>query len=104
MQNTGCGHFFCKESYKDFLTYEITQSGSKGYFIKCPQQGCTAPVSDDFVQKVCDEATYKKFRQFKTDKEVMGSDLKKFCPNPKCQNIVVEAPSKTAIQVTCHNC
>jgi hypothetical protein len=50
-------------------------------------------VSDEFVKIVCDEATYKKFRQFKTDKEVMGSNLKKFCPNPKCDNIVVEAAS-----------
>ena len=49
VSNAGCGHLFCKESYKDFLTYEITQSGSKGFFIKCPQQGCTAPVSDEFV-------------------------------------------------------
>ncbi len=34
--NAGCGHTFCKDSYRDFLTYEITQSGNKGFFIKCP--------------------------------------------------------------------
>jgi len=58
VSNTGCGHKFCKDSYRDFLTYEITQSGSKGLFIKCPQEGCKDPVSDEFVEKVCDDATF----------------------------------------------
>lgn len=53
------------------MTYEIAKSGKKGFFIKCPQQGCSEPVSDDFVKNVADEETYKKFRQFRLDKEVM---------------------------------
>ena len=104
VSNAGCGHTFCKQSYGDFLTYEITQSGSKGFFIKCPQQGCNQPVSEEFVRVVCDEETYKKFKQFKVDKEVMSSDLKKFCPNPKCENVIVEAPNKNTIQIKCPEC
>jgi hypothetical protein len=31
----------------------------------------------------------------------MSEDKKKFCPNPKCESIVVEAQSKDAMKVIC---
>jgi hypothetical protein len=46
------------------------------------------------VKQMCDEKTYKKFREFQLDKEIAQSELKRFCPFPKCENVVVEAPSK----------
>ena len=102
--NPKCGHNFCKDSYKDFLTYEITRSGSRGYFIKCPQQGCTEGLSDEFIKWCVDEETFSKFKKFRTDKEVMTSDTKKYCPNPKCENVIVEAASKDATNVSCPTC
>lgn len=104
VRNSNCGHSFCKLSYKDFLTYEIEKSGTKGYFIKCPQGGCGQSVSDEFVKQLCDEQTYKKFKQFQKDKEVAESNMKKFCPNPKCEDVVVEAQSKETTKIQCHNC
>jgi hypothetical protein len=38
--------------------------------------------------------TFEKYKRFKLDKEVMSSETKKYCPNPKCENVVIEAPSK----------
>ena len=67
------------------------KSGKKGLKMKCPKEGCPLYISEDFVQKICDADTFNKFKQFKQEKEVMQNGFKKFCPNPKCENVVVVA-------------
>ena len=79
----------------------IEQSGSKGFFLKCPQQGCDKEASQELIKSCTSEALFQKYLKFQVEKIVMSDDKKKFCPNPKCESIVVEAPSKDAMKVMC---
>ena len=69
----------------------------------CPKAGCKTEIGDDFLAKYVDQATFDKYLQFKQNNEIMVSKDKKYCPNPKCENVVIEA-NNDAKKVKCPQC
>ncbi len=55
------------------------------------------------MAKYVDQSTYDKYLQFKKNQEIMVSKDKKYCPNPKCENVVIEA-NNDAKKVKCPQC
>jgi hypothetical protein len=59
-------------------------------------------ITDAFLARVVDVETFGKFKEFQQNHEVMLSDDKKYCPNPKCQHMV-EAKKDTK-KLKCPKC
>jgi hypothetical protein len=52
-QHFGCGHMFCHECMKDYLTHEIDQ-GASCLNMKCAYFGCDQRLDKDLIFELCE--------------------------------------------------
>ena len=69
----------------------------------CPQKGCGKEVEEGFVKRHVSEVVFNKWKEFKRNNQVLLDQEKRFCPNPKCKDIVVTG-SKDTMKIKCHQC
>lgn len=64
MFGLGCGHFFCKGCWKDYLNIKITEEGQKANLVHCMAFKCSVIVDEGTVQAIVDQAVYKKYLRY----------------------------------------
>lgn len=80
-----CDHYFCNGCWKEHLVTQINDG--KSCEITCMQIGCKQAVPESLVQKLVDEALFKKYIVFTSKAFVEGSNMK-WCPRPGCTNAI----------------
>jgi hypothetical protein len=70
--------------------------------LKCPKANCRVKVSSRIVEIILGQESFRKYKEFNLNVEVLQSGNKKFCPYPDCVGTVVEVKNpKSAKRVEC---
>ena len=97
-----CGHMFCTECWKEYLTTKIGQDGIS-LSIQCPSGDCQVLVNDAAVLKILGNSEYaKKYQLLITNNLVECNRLMRWCPGTGCGNAVhLNNTSTQEIKCTC---
>ncbi|UYV77055.1 ARIH1, partial [Cordylochernes scorpioides] len=102
MTGIGCGHRFCQECWKEYLTSKIMHDGMSDK-ISCPASECDILVDYQTVMNLIEEEKVKqRYRQLIINSYVAYKDKLRWCPFPDCNN-VIRVQSVESRPVTC-NC
>ncbi|KAL5003908.1 hypothetical protein ScPMuIL_017364 [Solemya velum] len=83
-----CGHKFCSDCWKDYLTSKIVDEGM-GQTISCAAYDCDILVDDAMVMNVITERkTRLKYQHLITNSFVECNRLLRWCPAPDCGHAV----------------
>jgi len=93
-----CAHYFCLSCWQQHLATQINNGNSAG--LKCPHLHCHSLVLDTAVQRLVDDATYRKYRTFIMQSFVDDNENVKWCPAPGCGNAITAA-MVDGLTVTC---
>ena len=69
--------------------------------IVCPH--CSEVLYDDTIKKIISGQLYKKYQKFLKNIKVNSDPLCKWCPNPKCSEVVV-LEKENAEKGKCQHC
>jgi len=89
LQNTTCGHYFCKSCWGKGLEVEI--KGGNVFKLKCFHRGCTELVPDEITKQVVSPDTWEKYRQYLSSKFVDQSSDMRWCISPGCKNAISQS-------------
>ena len=81
----------------------MTRAG-KADSLKCPEVGCGSKISEGQLKGLLTQEDFKKYQHFFENAQVVQSKLKKFCPYPECENVIVEVTDPKTKEVNCHQC
>lgn len=81
-----CGHLFCRNCIKAYLTIEITEG--RVLRIKCCDSECKHELNDMTIQDVIEMDLFNKYKKFKRTKEIEADPSAKWCPNSLCGAVV----------------
>ncbi|UYV77060.1 ARIH1 [Cordylochernes scorpioides] len=102
MTGIGCGHKFCQECWKEYLTTKIMHDGM-GQKISCQASECDILVDYQTVMNLIeDEKVKQRYQQLIINSYVAYKDKLRWCPSPDCNN-VIRVQSVESRPVTC-NC
>lgn len=88
-----CGHEFCSECVKGYLCNEISEG--RVLNIRCCQAECEFKFEDSIIECILDKYMYGKYIQFKRNKEVESDPNSRWCPNPKCGQVITREDLST---------
>ena len=95
-----CGHHYCKDCWKQYLTTKIMSEGNVTA-IKCAQTDCNVVVDDDQIMElITDPKVRAKYQRLTTDSYVESNRLLRWCPKPDCMH-AFSVRSSEAHPVTC---
>lgn len=98
---SGCGHSFCNECWKGYLTSKIKQNISN---VKCMHFKCEEVLKDDFIHQFVNTESKEKFKIKLVDDYVTTNKLVKWCPSiPPCGHAVkiIDSISTLELPITC---
>jgi ariadne-1 len=61
MYKASCGHQFCKDCWKHYLTTKIKDDGVAN--IKCPAHNCAFQMDDGIIQSLIEDRAVKQIHQ-----------------------------------------
>ena len=94
-----CGHFYCRECWRQYLTTKIASEGVA--VIACPQTECKVIIDDDQISDICKDPVIRaKYQRLATDSFVECCPSLRWCPKPDCFH-VFSARSTEPYPVTC---
>lgn len=100
-----CGHRFCTNCFKHFLTQKIMEEGQVAR-IACPNGLCKALVDSHSVELLVAPNTLERYERYTMSNFVDHTDWLKWCPGPNCDRAIechflqVDCRVKTPV-VTC---
>lgn len=100
MTGIACGHRFCTECWKEYLTSKIMDQGMC-QIIACAAHGCDILVDDQTVMSLITDPKVKlKYQHLITNSFVECNRLLRWCPQPEC-NYVIAVQYVDSQPVTC---
>ena len=93
----GCGHKFCAECYRGYVI-NAAGSGPGCILSTCPEHKCEEVLSSTMFKKLCDEQSWKLYKQHLLRNYIDQSKSHRFCPAPGCEKVVI---GKGVKDVTC---
>jgi len=97
-----CGHLFCSDCWRQYLTISITQEGRKSNLLTCMARGCKVAMEQSMVEKLVDKEVFEKYKNFVVDTFVDNHPMMNWCPGPGCSNAIrVKTPGNMSLAVTC---
>lgn len=100
MTGLECGHRFCLNCWREYLTTKI-DTECLGQTISCAAHGCDILVDDVTVTKLVPDARVKvKYQQLITNSFVECNQLLRWCPSVDC-TYVVKVPYAESRRVHC---
>ncbi len=99
---TSCGHFFCDNCIKTYLTNKIING--QVLDIKCLLGGCPKRYSEEEINANVEEEVFKKYKKFKNIQIKLSNPNKIYvnCPFPDCEEIV-DCTNPESEFMTCNN-
>lgn len=96
----GCGHEYCEECWRQYLTIKITDDGDADA-ISCPAEKCGIIVDDDTImQMISDKSVRQKYQHLMTNSFVMYNHQLRWCPGAAC-DLAIKANHLLAYQQKC---
>ncbi len=97
-----CGHFFCDNCIKTYLTNKIING--QVLDIKCLLGGCPKRYTDEEIQANVTDEVYKKYKKFRNIQIKLCNPNKIYinCPFPDCEEIV-DCTNTESDFVECNN-
>ena len=97
-----CGHFFCDNCIKTYLTNKIING--QVLDIKCLLGGCPKRYTDEEIQANVTDEVYKKYKKFRNIQIKLCNPNKIYinCPFPDCEEIV-DCTNPESDFVECNN-
>lgn len=96
-----CEHMFCHTCINGYLALEINEA--RVLEIKCCQADCDFVFEESIIQSIINSQLFEKYREFKKNKLTELDPESKWCPNPKCGQIV-KRKKKNSNYLKCHSC
>ena len=93
----GCSHKFCANCYRGYVINAVGV-GPGCILSTCPEHKCEEALPSSIFKKLCDESTWKVYKQHLLRNYVDQSKTHRFCPAPGCEKIVIGQGVKN---VTC---
>jgi E3 ubiquitin-protein ligase RNF19A len=81
-----CGHMFCVTCIDGYLCLEIKEA--RVLQIKCCQVDCEFVFDPEIIASIVSPSQYEKYLTFKRNKLTELDPDSKWCPNPKCGQVV----------------
>ena len=81
-----CGHFFCRNCIRAYLTAEITEG--RVLKIKCCDSECSYEFDDMTIHEIIETDLFNKYKKFKRTKEIESDPTARWCPNSLCGSVV----------------
>jgi hypothetical protein len=81
-----CGHMFCITCIDGYLCLEIKEA--RVLQIKCCQVDCEFVFDPEIIASIVSPSQYEKYLTFKRNKLTELDPDSKWCPNPKCGQVV----------------
>ncbi|KAK8153559.1 RING finger protein [Phyllosticta citrichinensis] len=79
-----CGHRFCIDCYRQYLTTKIKDEGEAAR-IKCPGQDCNRIVDSKSLDLLVTEELQDRYQVLLTRTYVDDKEILKWCPAPNCE-------------------
>lgn len=68
--------------------------------MKCPH--CLLKLDGSIVAQYVDVLTFKKYKIFLSDKQMLKNPDLRWCPNPRCGKVInIKSKSKKQVKCTC---
>ena len=96
-----CLHQFCSQCLIEYLKTKVT--AYQPISIKCPQNHCVSPLSEDFIEKLLSKEPelYQKYLKYKGQIEILEHPERKFCISPDCPYYVTKTPDTDKVACKC---
>jgi len=80
----GCGHWFCQKCFEDYLKDKVKTTAENCVLTSCPEQNCSAKVTDAIVNKILKTPLLDRYKKFKRRHYLEVQRSIKWCPGPGC--------------------
>jgi len=97
-----CGHIFCRDCISQYLSVNIKDGNLRA--LLCPHVGCGTSFTVVQIRQSVDEATYKKFEEFKRKITVEDDPNLLYCPREVCQSVARCCPELGTELCYCSKC
>lgn len=87
-----CGHRFCVDCYRQYLTQKIREEGEAAR-IECPESGCRRIIDARSLDILVTPELKERYHELLNRTYVQDKETLKWCPAPDCQN-AVDCPVK----------
>ena len=84
----GCDHKFCSDCYRGYVVNAVG-TGPACILLNCPEHKCDEALPSTLFEKLCDEKSLKRYRQFVLRHYVEQSKTLRFCPAPGYEKIAM---------------
>lgn len=82
-----CGHRFCVECYRQYLTQKIQGEGEAAR-IQCPSEDCGRILDSRSLDLLVTPELKDRYKQLLNRTYVEDKDTFKWCPGPECPNVI----------------
>ncbi|KAI9026581.1 RING finger protein [Phycomyces nitens] len=94
----GCGHRFCIDCYKRYITVKITEGNNRA--INCPYEKCMSIVDIENIKALVPNTVYEKHRRYLNQMFVQDQASMRWCPAIDCEYAVeCNIPSTSLLSV-----
>ncbi|KAL0098122.1 hypothetical protein J3Q64DRAFT_1671762 [Phycomyces blakesleeanus] len=94
----GCGHRFCIDCYRKYITFEITEGNNRN--ITCPQEKCNAIADTETIEALMIKDVYEKHKLFLNQLFVQDQASMRWCPGIDCEYAVeCNIPSTSLVSI-----
>lgn len=87
MNSLPCSHQFCNNCFIEYIQNMIYNA--KIDLIKCPDNGCSYPLEEEFVLSLLDDDYIAKYKIFKRRNEIEKVPNAIICPFPNCESFAL---------------
>jgi ariadne-1 len=96
-----CGHCFCIDCWRSYLTLKINEEGQKAGNIPCMGNRCIARVDDTTIERVVLGEVFKKYKDSLLAAYVGDNPLLNWCPASRCGRAIKITTGNPQVAVTC---
>ncbi|KAJ1655978.1 hypothetical protein IWQ61_004365 [Dispira simplex] len=94
-----CGHRFCVECYREYLTHKIRDEGLSAR-IQCPSSQCPIIVGEPVVEMLVSSADFARYQNLLLRSYVSENDTMRWCTAPGCEYIIECHTPQSALSST----
>ncbi|KAG8390519.1 hypothetical protein BUALT_Bualt01G0091800 [Buddleja alternifolia] len=85
MLSVACGHLFCSDCWKTYISTSITKDGVGCLTLRCPEPSCKAPAGLDMAELLATADEKEKLNKYLIRSYIEGNRKRKWCPAPGCE-------------------
>jgi len=89
MVELSCGHLFCRDCIRGWLSSQICDGKVSAKQISCPNIDCRKEISPQIVLFNTEKSVFEKYERFVMNREVETNKKARWCGNPSnCESVV----------------